>query len=247
MSLSARFANRSILAATLALATAGAYAVTAVADGENDRASDQQSSSSSSQSQLDMQRGGGPSTQTANPTPPAQPGQMPAAPRADGQIAQVVMAINAGEIAEARLAATRATDARVRQFATRMQTEHQSAGQQLRQVLRQAQITAQPSDLSRFLSTHAQQELAALRGQHGAAFDSMYITAQVTAHQQALQLLGTMIPTVTNPALRQALDANLRPAITAHLQHAQMLQSQLQQGGVQPSGDMQHDMQHPRQ
>jgi putative membrane protein len=59
----------------------------------------------------------------------------------------------------------------------------------------------------------------------GAEFDRAYIANKVTYHQTVLDAIdNTLIPNAQNAELRALLEQT-RPAVAAHLQHAQELQA----------------------
>jgi putative membrane protein len=61
----------------------------------------------------------------------------------------------------------------------------------------------------------------------GAAFDSAYIASEVTYHQELLDgINNALIPNAQNAELKALLEQT-RPAVEAHLKHAQELQTSL--------------------
>jgi putative membrane protein len=81
--------------------------------------------------------------------------------------------------------------------------------------------------VSQSLQKGAKAARAALEPLHGAAFDRAYIDREVAYHQAVLDALDNLlIPSASNAELKQLL-VSVRPAIAAHLAHAQMLQKAL--------------------
>jgi len=88
-------------------------------------------------------------------------------------------------------------------------------------------ITPENSAVSQSLLAGARTARAALEPLQGTAFDEGYIAREVAFHQAVLDALDTLlIPTTSNAELKQLL-VSVRPAIAAHLAHAQMLQKSL--------------------
>jgi putative membrane protein len=66
-----------------------------------------------------------------------------------------------------------------------------------------------------------------MRELEGRAFDSTYIANEVTYHTKLLASLdNVLIPNADNPQLKSVL-TQIRPAVAAHLAHAQRVQSAL--------------------
>jgi putative membrane protein len=66
-----------------------------------------------------------------------------------------------------------------------------------------------------------------LREQHGARFDSTYMANEVRYHTKLLTVLdGVLIPAAKNRDLK-ALLTGVRPAVAAHLEHAERVQAGL--------------------
>jgi putative membrane protein len=142
----------------------------------------------------------------------------------DSEAAGVMMEANSGEVMIGNLATTKAMNAQVMAFAQQMVTEHTMANNRLMMLLQSdAGITAASSSTRQMLAMMAQMTLTQLSGLTGAAFDSAYISSQVTMHQQVLTLLDqVLIPSAQNAALKTEL-MSARATVMMHLTAAQTL------------------------
>jgi putative membrane protein len=148
----------------------------------------------------------------------------------DPQIAEVVVAVNDVDIAAGELARTKATNPQVREFAQRMITDHTGVNQAATELVTRLGVTPQPNPTSQQLRQGGEQNRSNLQGRSGAEFDRAYIDHEVAYHQQVLDAIDqTLIPNAQNPELRALLEQT-RPAVAAHLQHAQQIQSSLGRG-----------------
>jgi putative membrane protein len=164
----------------------------------------------------------------ANPVPRtgqtrfgAAPQAIPIVPLTDAQIAGVTVSINGGEIETGQTALQHGSDSSVRDFATRMVSEHAATLQQGQQLFTQLGIAPEATSFSAQVDTEAQQVMQQLNvaasGQIApsgpvcatpAALDCVYMQSQVQMHQSALQLLSqTLIPRAQSPQMVQYLGA----------------------------------------
>jgi len=123
------------------------------------------------------------------------------------------------EISSSKLAATQATSAAVKKFATQMITAHTASTAKLKSTL--AGMSS-PMTADDTLSADQQATLDSLKGKTGADFDSAYASAQVDAHQKALDALNAYAASGDNEALK-TFAKGLVPTVTAHLNLAKGL------------------------
>ena len=121
------------------------------------------------------------------------------------------------EIQSSQLAAAQAANARVKAMATQIITDHTAATRQLSVLAPQLGLRL-PTTLTGPKLT----ELAALRTSKGDAFDRAYVNAQVTAHEQAVNLFRAYGRSGGNAQLRAHATRTL-PALERHLQAARDL------------------------
>lgn len=137
------------------------------------------------------------------------------------------MAANEVDIEAGQLAVSRTSNPQVREFANRMITDHRGVNQAATDLVTRLGVTPEENPTSQQLRQGGQQNRQALQGLSGAEFDQAYIAHEVTYHQTVLDAIdNTLIPNAQNAELRALLEQT-RPAIAAHLQHAQQLQGSL--------------------
>lgn len=147
-------------------------------------------------------------------------------PMTDAQIFAKLAATNEGEIAAAKIAVSKATNADVKAFARMMITDHTKLltdGNALAKRLKVTPDTAAAVAIRSDNSTLAGQLKSAPKGK---TFDTTYVNAQVTGHQQALDMLKTAQPQAQNADLRQAI-ANAIPVVQGHLDRIKSIQGKL--------------------
>jgi putative membrane protein len=130
-----------------------------------------------------------------------------------------VAASDAFEIASSKLAASNGAAAGVKKFAAQMVTAHTESTAKLK-----AASAAIPSPITPDPTLNADQQakLDALKTKMGGDFDKEYVADQVTAHEQALQLLQSYSFSGEVPELKQ-LAMGLAPKVAGHLNMAKGL------------------------
>ena len=154
-----------------------------------------------------------------------------AAPTAEGptdpQIAAIAVAANNVDIAAGQLAVEKGSDAEVKSFGQQMVTDHTAVNAQATELVTRLGVTPEENPTSQSLTTGGESTRQTLTGRSGAAFDKAYIDNEVTYHQTVLDAIDqTLIPSSENAELKALLE-QVRPAIAAHLQHAQQIQTRL--------------------
>ena len=143
----------------------------------------------------------------------------------DNTIIGMMSGANGAEIAAGQLAAEKAQNAEVRQYATRMVEEHQRMQGQVDSLVSTMNMDRAPVPDS--LSQHLEQTRTRLQGQAaGAEFDRMYMQSQVTDHQNTLTALRGAQPAAQNAQLRTIIQ-NAIPAVEQHLEQARTIVTNL--------------------
>jgi putative membrane protein len=124
---------------------------------------------------------------------------------------------NASEVELAQLAAQKATDPAVRQFAQRMIQDHTKANDQLKQILTQKGVTV-PTPTS----SSEQRELDRLQKLSGVDFDKAYMAHMVKDHKKDVKEFQKAANTATDTDIK-AFAANTLPILQDHLKMAQDL------------------------
>lgn len=157
----------------------------------------------------------------ASTPPPAPAAQMP-----DGEIVAVLSAADSSEILPSQLAAERAENAQVKEYAQMMVRDHGMLEDSMAALAQQNSITPTPNAESRQMAAQTQSTMQALQGLSGAAFDSAYVQWMVQSHQTALDAVDQrLLPAAQNPQLRAAIEQKVRPTVQTHLEQIQQIQS----------------------
>lgn len=145
----------------------------------------------------------------------------------DPQIAAIVVAANNVDIEGGRLAASTSANAKVKEFAQRMITDHEGVNKAATALVTKLGVTPEESAASRQQTEAGERARQSLRGKSGADFDRAYIANEVAYHQALLSAIDqTLLPSAQNAELKALLEQT-RPAVVSHLKHAQDLQASL--------------------
>lgn len=149
----------------------------------------------------------------------------------DAQIAAIVVTANQVDIDAGKLALTKASAAKVKDFAQLMITDHSGVNQAATELVSKLRVKPEPSSTSEGLEKGGAEKLAELQKLTGSSFDRAYVDNEVAYHQSVLDAVDQMlVPNARNAELK-ALLVKVRPAFVAHLQHAKQLQSSLRRNG----------------
>jgi len=137
-----------------------------------------------------------------------------------------VKAADAGlsEVQLGRLAMERATDARVKDFATRMVRDHEQANDELLSIAARHNITLPPA-----ASEDEVDKQRDLREKSGADFDRAYMRQMVDDHDDAVSLFEDAASDARNPDL-QSFAARTLPALKKHLEEARSIRDSISPG-----------------
>lgn len=168
---------------------------------------------------------GAPTTSAAATPEPAPP---PAAPPPSTEAAAPAFVAQAAasdmfEIAAARLAATKATDPKVKAFAEMMVRDHTKSTADLKAAIAHS---GQTINLPEVLPADLQARFDDLGKAAPADFDKAYMSGQVDAHQAALNLLQRYADAGDTAAIR-AFAAPAVPLVQKHLDEARTLRDAL--------------------
>ena len=139
----------------------------------------------------------------------------------DNMIVGMMSGANGAEIAAGQVAAEKAQNQEVRQFATSMVEEHQRLQGQVDSVV--AILNLERAPVPDSLSQHLEQARQQLTSQAaGAEFDRMYMEHQVRDHQNTLNALQSVQNAVQNERLRTVVTGAI-PAVQEHLERARTI------------------------
>jgi putative membrane protein len=160
------------------------------------------------------------------PAPSVEP---TAAPRrssgsiSDANIAAMVMASNNTDISYARLVPSRSARDDVKRFAQRMLIDHVGVNAMITELLLALDLAAEDNVESLDLRDESAEKRDIMRELSGFAFDSTYITNEISYHRKFLSSIDeVMLPRARNERLRNLL-TSVRPAVAAHLAHAEQV------------------------
>lgn len=122
------------------------------------------------------------------------------------------------EIQSSQLALDRSQSSDVREFAQMMIADHGRSTQDVTAAAQRDGLRPMPPMLTAAQRTMLRQ----LRMARGRQFDTLYISQQRTAHQQALMLHRTRSRTRPNSALSMAA-SNIVPVVQGHIEHLRHL------------------------
>jgi putative membrane protein len=152
--------------------------------------------------------------------------QQPAAKVAgpsDAEIAAIVVAANAVDADIGEVAAVRGHLAEVRQFGKTMTADHRAVNKAAGELVARLKVTPAENAVSQKLRADGTAFRAELEKKSGAAFDRAYIAHEVEYHKAVIAAVDQLlIPNAKNAELKATL-VNVRPALVAHLAHAEKL------------------------
>jgi putative membrane protein len=143
----------------------------------------------------------------------------------DPNIAAMVLALNNTDLSYARLAPSRAERADVKEFAQRMLTDHAGVNGLVNDLLTKLNVTPVDNAASLDLRDESANRRDAMRDLIAFGFDSTYIENEVAYHVKFLATIDSvLIPVAKNAELKGLLVA-VRPAVAAHLAHAEQVRA----------------------
>jgi putative membrane protein len=141
----------------------------------------------------------------------------------DATLAAMLLALNNTDISYARLVPSRSDREDVRRYAQRMLTDHTVVNGLITELTGKLGITAQDNTFSEDMRDESSSKRELMRDLTGFAFDSTYATNEISYHRRFLESIDNiMIPRARNDELKTLL-TGVRPAIAAHLAHAEEL------------------------
>jgi putative membrane protein len=132
------------------------------------------------------------------------------------------------QLDQARLAALRARDDRVRELARSIVREHTKVDREARRLAQIGKLNPHDSELATKLRDDGRQKLDQLGDKQGDAFDRAYVDTVVQGHQHVLQIIDQrLLPNATNVDVK-ALVEDLRPGVQKNYDQAKALQLKLE-------------------
>ncbi len=144
----------------------------------------------------------------------------------DADIFAMVGAVNRGEIAEGRMAETKATNPAVRAFAKDMVTAHAMLLNQGQALAKRLNITPSASADTAIVAMNKTMASAVGNMPKGMAFDTAYVNSQIQGHTMALDLVKNAEGRAQNAQLKTML-TTAQPIIQKHLDRIKDIQGKM--------------------
>jgi putative membrane protein len=144
----------------------------------------------------------------------------------DANIVALLDEANMADSAAGALAAGKATNNEVKQFARLMMSEHHALRKQGQQLATQLKVTPEPPATDPLKPLAESGKTALESAPKGPEFDRVYIEQEITAHKAVLDLVGKGKDQADNAQLK-ALIEQAEPVIQKHLDQAEALKDKL--------------------
>ena len=143
----------------------------------------------------------------------------------DAQIVGIVLAADQIDIDYGKIALQKSKDAKVREFAQRMVTDHSAVQKSVIELAGKLDVKAEDSQTSTGLKSGAADNTKKLKTLKGKEFDKFYIDNEVSYHKTVTDAVDSvLIPSAQNSELKSALQG-AQPLFLKHLEHARSVQS----------------------
>jgi putative membrane protein len=149
-----------------------------------------------------------------------------AADLSDANIVALLDHANAADSSAGALASTKATNAKVKQFAKMMMADHHQLRKQGADLAKKLGVTPEPPANDPVTALEKQETEALKAAPKGIEFDRTYIQQEIAAHQAVLDLADQSHGSADNAELK-ALIEKARPLIENHLKQAQDIEKEL--------------------
>jgi putative membrane protein len=147
----------------------------------------------------------------------------------DDEIASVAVVANQNDIGFANIAQKKSKNADVLKFANTMAADHKAVIDQAEALVAKLKVIPKDNSVSQSLKSSAEQTEKSLNSKSGEDFNKAYIDNEVIYHKAVIsEIENVLIPQAQNEELKSLLQQVL-PTLKTHLQHAEMIQSQLSQ------------------
>ena len=145
----------------------------------------------------------------------------------DGEILQIVVTANQGDIENGELARKKASNKQVRAFANRMIKERTDLNKEAKVLVAKLKKSTEESTISKDLKADGKKTQDQLRNLNGSEFDKAYIDAEIKDNQKLINVAdNTLVPNAKDEALK-ALLTKVRSALAAHIESAKTIQGSI--------------------
>lgn len=143
------------------------------------------------------------------------------APVTAAEFAAAAAASDLFEIESSRMAQSQAASAEVKDFAAMLVQDHSKSTAELKTIASKDNITLSPPTLR----PDMQSKIDALKSAKGEAFDTLYLSQQVPAHEEALKLHQGYAASGDNASLK-AFASKTSTVVSKHLDEARAMSKQ---------------------
>ena len=148
----------------------------------------------------------------------------------DAQVLAMTIAFNNADLSYARIAASRARNAQVRAYASRMLNDNASVVQFAMDLMNRTDLTIEDNETILDLREASAQHRDQLNGVPTANFDQAYMLGEVNYHESLLARIDhVLLPASHHPELKKMV-AQFRPIVAAHLVQAEQISQALGAG-----------------
>ena len=162
----------------------------------------------------------------------------------DPEIAHIAVTANQVDIDAGKDAIAKSQNPKVKEFAQRMIDDHTAVIKQATDLVTKLKVTPKDNATSQSLKSGGDKARAEIGKKSGAEFDKAYVDNEVAYHKAVIGAVDTvLLPNAKNAELKKLLTA-VRPALAAHLEHAEHLQKELAGGAHTDGGHAGHGTAH---
>lgn len=108
----------------------------------------------------------------------------PSASIPEGQVIKILITINEGEMAAAKIAEKYAKDKEVKEYAKLMVSEHKNNTKKTKDLAKSLNINLDDSEVSKVLKKGANESIKNLKKSDRTAFDKSYVAQQIDMHER---------------------------------------------------------------
>ncbi len=145
----------------------------------------------------------------------------------DPEIASIAVVANQIDIDFAKIAKEKSHDPKVLQFANTMITDHTAVINQAVALVTKLNVTPKDNAVSQEYLSNAKKTMEMLNSKSGKEFDKAYVDNEVAYHKAVIEAVKTVLIPQTQNAEVKDLFQKIMPALETHLEHAEMLQKEL--------------------
>lgn len=145
----------------------------------------------------------------------------------DPEIASVAVVANQNDIDFAKIAIGKSHNPKVVEFANTMIADHQAVIDMAVELVTKLGVTPKDNAMSQQLVSDAKETIKMLNSKSSKDFDKAYVDNEVAYHKAVINAVKTvLIPQTQNEELK-ALFVKISPVLDTHLEHAEMIQKQM--------------------